>query len=324
MLRSPVARTAFAAASALAVALIGAPAPARAEIVVGESLDWLVVSRPHVAVMRVVEVVESPVKGGATWTTRTVRLERVGVMKGEPPETATFERHVSVGAAPGRGAPRVFAPKENGEMLVFFRVEEGGREAGEVRVDQAIDLERPATGGLTDVAFTTDFAILDDGDTIVKTAEARLALIEAAAAKAKRDGEPPAERARPANFFAAQRGFIRFEIPYDTAAYRALWSGSSCYLVVPADHALRAEIVKATASADVHERAEAAERLLSYPDAEARAILRKLLVDPGTSRVTVHGETKETFTIYPVRQAAYETLRALGEDVEEPEGYWKD
>lgn len=217
-----------------------------AEINVSESLDWLVVSHPHVAL---------------------VGPAGVEALKGT--------------LGPSSGGP---------ERLVFL--DAGGR------VARTIDLAAPSPRG-DGVAITTSFDVLTTREAILEVVRRRL----------QRPATPDAEPT-----------CLRVEVPEDSPAFGALWSGSACYLIVPADPELLPERLRATSSPEPWVRARAAWRLAAYTGGEAVAALRRLLDYEGTARLMGSGRDVE---VYPARQTAWFALRAIGVEAARPAG-WSD
>ena len=272
------------AAWALSGFLLLAPAgPLMAGINIGHSLDWLVVSRDHIAVARLVGTTgkSSP---PALWTNRKLEFRVTKVLKGTPPPVAHFPRHVPVkdpSIAPGT------------EFLLFF--------SGE-KADYAINLSSPSDRDYHNgLALSMDFQVL-------KTKKAILAAIDRRLKRLRRE--------RPT-------GFHSLDIPDDTPAYRALWSGSACYLTVPAAHEFKALWLKDIRSKEALTRAAAAHRLGKYPGKDIAALLKSLLRDPGTSEIGLSrgNGTTERITVYPVREAAFKVLTSWGISVPKPKGY---
>ncbi|MBI4613765.1 MAG: hypothetical protein HY720_09160 [Planctomycetes bacterium] len=284
-----------------------ASAPAVAEINVGESIDWLVVSRKHAAIGSVAGVSED-VAPGALWLDRTVELEVKETLRGEPPGRASFAWHVpSSTSGKAHGEVEMSPPAIGAEFLLFF--------GDEGAVEYAVDLAFPSNM-MHGVVFSTDFGVLLTRDEILDAVQKRIERL------AK---EPPlVEPAGPdrRSFFEPPRGFLRLEVPEDSPAFRALWSGSACYLIVPADPEYLPGLIEETRSENPWARARAAWRLATYPGEETEKLLRGLLSDPGTSSVGASrgGESVEV-EVFPVRQAAYEALVALGFKVDKPEGW---
>jgi hypothetical protein len=110
---------------------------------------------------------------------------------------------------------------------------------------------------------------------------------------------------------------VILDVPSGTEAAAALFLGSSCYIVVPADPEYRAEALRLCASEYSPDRGRGAAMLVNYPDAETLAVLEALLRD-GWASCWI-GETGEVTKItFPVRKAAYEALVGLGRRVEKP------
>lgn len=181
--------------------------PARGELVVAESLDWLVVANPDLAVARVVRV-ESPGENGAQVT---AHFRRSRTLRGNPPLEAACTMLVSKSARPGEPQVR---PEPGEEYLLVLR----GKE-----IHQAINLTHPVQTG-PGVALTTDFKVLSSGADILQAVAARLE---------KLPTRPP--EAQDVNYSTPERGFRRLPVPPNTPAYRVLYSGSGCFLVVPDD-----------------------------------------------------------------------------------------
>ena len=162
-----------------------------AAIVVGDSIDWLVVSHDHIATAKLVRTEVVPVlqwtASGRDWT---LIVQREKSLKGMPPESGRFIRYTSE-----RKAPWPIGT----EFLVFFK--------NDSEIDYAINLSSPPERGWNEVALRTDFDILKTKKAILDAVQARLTKLE---------------QERP-------NGFLRLEVPTDKPAYLALWSGSACF-----------------------------------------------------------------------------------------------
>ncbi len=240
--------------TALAVLLL-VPLIARAEINLGTSVDWRVVSSPHISIL--------DVDGSGA-----VKTE---ILRGTPPEIPGIG-----GAVPLR-------------RLYFFDAER--------KPTATIDLLNERR---TEPVLTAEFQVLATEREILERVRARIAR------SAKE----------------TVNGSFKVEVPTDTPAFRALYAGSSCYLVVPADPELRAGLVEQLRAVDVAVRARAAWRLSRYPGEETVAALKAALADPGTVVVRTHdGERTTDVTTWPVRQNAYDALVVLKVEVAKPEGW---
>ena len=140
---------------ALIISVVWFAGPARAEINVGESVDWLVLARPHIAIAEVIST-DPHNKTEAKWTDLTINIRLKKRLKGQPPQSAEFVRLWQMSARPGEednGRP------ENGtEYLVFF--DELGK------ITNAMNLTLPShKRGVgaddRDVALSTNFDILN-------------------------------------------------------------------------------------------------------------------------------------------------------------------
>jgi len=258
---------------------------AHAEIVVGDSLDWLVVSHDHVATTKVIRI-EVPIPTSSAWMERTIVVQRETSLKGTPPEHSQFSRRV---------AEREAQLPIGTEFLVFFK--------DTTQIDYAINLSSPPAKGWHEVALSMDFNVLKTKKVIIDTVQARLAKLE---------------HERPS-------GFLRLAVPTDKPAYMALWSGSACFLNVPADSEFKTKFMEELRSPDVKSRATAAYWLAKYPGQDVVGALKPLLKDPGTDVMqTFKNNRRQDITIYPVRQAAYKTLTTWGIEVPQPAGYDPD
>ncbi len=290
--------------AAVVLALLLYPVLGRAEIMVGESLEWLVDSSDAIGVYKAVGV--EPGKKGKSWAYSRVRGQLARKLKGNAPKKVSF-RYYAQGT---KDSP----PKKLGKadkFLVFFP--RAKKEDKEVKTRYTICLSAPNVRGFRSIAFTKDFRVLKREEDILKVVGRRVKL-------KKSPGLASPEKA--ANVFTPPSGFLRVEIPYDKEAFRALWAGSVCYLVVPADEEFKHQLLREVKSRDVWTRARAASRLTAYPGKDTVKLLRSLLADKGTAKITSYDRSKKktTVTVYPVRQAAYEALKRLGEKVEKPKG----
>lgn len=276
------------------------------EIMVGESIEWLVDSSESIGHYKVTKA--EPGEKGKTWVYTDVQCTLASGLKGAGPENTQFQ-HYAQGTA--KEPPK--APREGSEFLVFFSPK---KEQPSVRYH--ISLSAPAVRGFRSVAFTKDARVLKSKEEILETVAERI--------KLDRSVDVPSP-GKSANVFTPPgNGCLRVEIPADSEAFRALYSGSVCYLVVPADKEFRDQLLQQLKSKNVWTRAKAARRLAAYPGADTEKILRPLLQDPGKATLITHDEDKTEIPVevYPVRQAAYEALKQLGVEVKKPEGTEKE
>jgi len=273
----------------LCILLVSLPA-ILGEVIVGESLEWLIESSSGIAVYRV-----SALKTVEKRPTRDrVKVEAAVEtrLSGTAPERVTFEVVERPGAGPARRT------EKNDEFLVFFR-------AGDAeRLDESplypINLSSPPVSGFLRIAITGSFEVLDTKEKILNFVRARLTI--------KERGERPKR--------------VMVDVPVSSPAFRALWHGSSCSLVVPADRGLRKRLLDQINSNDVHRRAGAARLLSAYDDPESIRALKSLLNDAETvllENEKLGGLLLSRTRHYPARSAAQESLRELGVSFTGPE-----
>ncbi len=231
------------------------------EINVGESLEWLVESRPAIGLYAGSGLLRG--------------------LKNAPPERITTSRP--------------------DELVVFF--------GPDSRTSYTIDL---TDAEAADPPITEAFELVRGREPILATIAGRLDRLTTTRSTGTevRNVETP------------QRGFLRFEVPDETAAHRVLFLGSACYLVMPVEAAFREPVLAQTHAADVWERARAAHQLGNYPDAECRSRLHAMLEDPESATLTMIATgRRDEKRVYPPRQLAYDVLTELGELLTKPAGY---
>jgi hypothetical protein len=286
--------------------------PAWAYIRTGESLDWLVISRAHIAIAEVTAVQVHPDPVHPQNPDQTIDFRITSVLKGRPAREASVRRPVCR-AGDSEGALKGTYPAKGSAFLLFFK------ESGEL--DYQIDLDHPATGG-DDLPITIDFKLLHDRASILDLVAKRLERAKATPAR-------PGPTTRPADADSewlapgVGEGFLELWCPSDSPAERALYSGSGTRLIVPADPEWKDRLIKQTRDADVTERARAATRLTAFAGPETIESLRRLLKDQESVEMQVSEGNQPLHKViaWPARQCAYETLRRLGVDVAKPAGY---
>ncbi len=168
---------------------------ARAEIMVADSLEWLVVSSPSVAVVRVEGAVQEK-RDDVGYVQTTLKLALVKALKGEPPPMTTYAILVLASARPGE---LNFQPQEGEELLAFWRGQS---------VRRILSLKHPPRRG-EGAAYTTDFKLLRSREEILAAVQPWLT--------------KPSVKSR------------KVEVPTGSGAFQGLYSGSTCYLIVPND-----------------------------------------------------------------------------------------
>ena len=179
----------------------------RAEVICGVTLEWLADTCPYIGVYSAQTV--SPDAPGQVHIAATLGDS----LRGAPSKTFSFDypTFVAAGQKPER------APAVGDNFLIFLR--DADTRPKEIRWEHIISLARPSTRGYAHVALRPDFTLLTDGDHIAKVVRERIA---------KKVVVPTLWREYPRDRF-------RIEVPMDTPAFRALYSDSTCYLIVPDD-----------------------------------------------------------------------------------------
>jgi hypothetical protein len=202
-------------------------------------------------------------------------------LKGACPESLNFKLHNWDGMDP---------PQTGGEFLVFMQGS---------KLTWKIDLQDPRNIW-TNPALTNDFEAPLDRDSIVAVVERRLD-------RMSREADP--------------KGSLCFGMPWDSPAQSTTWSGSLNMLVVPSDPEYLDEIMGAAGSSSIDTRCWAAHSLQFYPGPRTETLLRELLQDTGIEERTTHERMSRVEKSMPVRNAAYESLTALGFYALPPEEY---
>jgi hypothetical protein len=284
------------------------PTSTRAEIVVAESIEWVLANSDHVIVGKVVKVDKVVGQDNKPYEAATVEVART--LKGAPADRVTFLLHNYNGPYAKQwmdeGIPILFClVKNDGVRLPFPR----GRFAWILREDgnhhDAILLGKSKhhwTGCIP--VLTRDFKVLTEKDAILKH-------VQQAVKAAKQD-----RRLRSHTV----------DVPARTAVYKKLWSLSAVELLLPVDEELEALGRSWCKSESPYERNEGARILRHFKNAENIAILKSLLNDPNTSEATLHqtvpGKVELELVyrkkLYYVRQAAFAALQEFGVKVGRP------
>ncbi|MDP9127637.1 MAG: hypothetical protein M3N08_05195 [Pseudomonadota bacterium] len=177
---------------------------AKADDTIGESLDWLVYTRPGISVA---VVTNSTAADDASPLTIQTTLRQA--LKGKPPQEASFSRRWNPAATPGQ--EDTARPGNGTEYLLFFN------DHGDVT--NAVNLNYPSRkigvgADPRDVAISVDFGIFRTREAILETVAARLDQIAKAAPGARAKGK-------------------QVKVPLDSPVWGALYEGNTCYVVVP-------------------------------------------------------------------------------------------
>jgi ribosomal protein S28E/S33 len=284
------------------------PAAARAEIAIGESIDWVIADSDHVCVGKIARVEKVAGKDGKDYEVATVEVSRTLKGKARARVTVVLRNYNGPVAAEWKAAssPMLFclvAPQRARERRLPGKAEWVLRDDGN---DHCAVLLGKGKGRATCTirVLTRDFEVLTEPAAILKRVE-RAVRSAAKAPNAKSHTLP---------------------VPSNTAVYRKLWSRSAVLLTVPIDEELQALGRRWCKSRSAYEREGGAKILGHYKNAENIKFLKALLNDPEHSTweeaVTVPRQQELVLVMrkkwYYVRQAAYDALRRLGVKVERP------
>lgn len=255
------------------------PDAAHAEIMMGESLDWMAVDADVVARARVARA--SPAK---------VALTDVVALRGALPTTEL---------AASLCAPLDVEPGE--DVIVFLRAEADGwvpRCATDRAQTWLVSLDEPRR------AYTIEGRALTTGAEV---------LSHAIAAGLRPVSTPPQPVPTPEQRLQLQQGPIRVEVD-GPGAGQELYAGSTVYLAIPPYTDLVDDILAASRSDRPDEREAAAQQLANYPVPEAERRLRELLAD-GYEAEWRDASGAVVQRTWPVREAAWASLVAHGADL---------
>lgn len=299
-LRWSITPTVVAVCAVLAVAV-----HARGEINGGESIEWIVDSSDSIGVYRLdgSRTDTDAAKRSGVWVSIELVAERSETLKGSPPTETTFQHNVRL-ESENADTPRF----DDAEFLVFFH----HSKTNETSVRFAVNLTTPATDGNGSTAFTRDFGVLKARKAIREVVDKRIAL--------NRHVHVPMPRFDLQGYSSVGSGRVMMATPFGSEAFRTLYRGSGCYLIVPADADFKQQIMNDLYSPDVTGRTASAYYLSAYPGTETKWILESLLDDPGTtSRSRGKGLLTQTYDYYPVRAAAVSSLSQLGHAAKTPQ-----
>jgi hypothetical protein len=256
------------------------------EINVGDSLDWMTIDSELILKGRVLK---------ADRADRIIKVQEVLKGEAEGPEIRI----------------RVWDTWSSADHSLLFFLKKGREkdEAWTLRTASygIVDLEEPARS-----AITAELKVLRDADQILKRVRSRIQL---------QKDQPDRYKPVPETggiFWRSLKGRLLLEVDFESEAWKALYSGSACYLVVPADPSYRAQAMEMARSKHASERERGARWLVNYGDPDAVTLLKALLKDTHRDEWVGAEPRKVVRRTYPVRTAAYESLTGLGISVEKP------
>lgn len=177
----------------------------QAEIMVGASLEWLADTSPGIGVYQVTR----KNRESASAFQLSFRLEKT--LKGTPPESTDSAYWVR----PEKGSPEAIIGDGN-RFLIFFKLDEKNLP----RVAHLINLSTPQRGGMESVAVNSKFEVLTDPAKILALVQGRI------------ESHP---KAVPTGWQEYPDSRFDVEVPTGSPAHAVLWSGSTCYLLLPED-----------------------------------------------------------------------------------------
>ncbi len=279
-----------------------------ARIHIARSLEWMAVDAPLIVRGVVTEIrttkgvfVKQPL-----WDVQEVTIAVHETLKGASQQTVAFRwlnsKYESADAWKADGHERLFFlthgdPDYYGVDLTQDWVLYGGYPY--VPIDLVTVTKAPVAADMT----------------VAKTADQVLGTVKERLAQANSKLPMVARPDVHVGFAYAPNGAVRLEVPETAEAYAALWSGSVCFLIVPADERYRLDAIQMVRSTDYGQRIKGVQILSSYPSDDTITLLKDLLADPGTNGAA-HQERK--YEQYGIREAAWQALQRFGVDVPQP------
>lgn len=278
---------------------VSLPAVARAEIVFGESIEWVIADSERVFMGNVAKV-----ERVGDHEVVTVKVAKTFRGKHEAQVTFVVQKR---GGWSGQGwlkfdVPMVFCliPRERLKNTSALLKEYDWFLRPGVAEHSAVFLGKAELLGTIDV-ITRDFNFLMEPDAIIKYVEAYTKLI-------------------PANWTKKR---LVLHVPTETPAYKQLWRGSGVLLSVPADAQMETLGRAWCRDKAVYTRALGAGVLREFKNEENIKLLKSLLRDPEFDNVSGSQSFPDHILryedrVFPARAAAYQALRDLGIQVERP------
>lgn len=294
---------------AASLMLLVVPGLAHAEIVIAESIEWVLATSERVVVGKVVKADKVFDDDRQKCLVLTVAVSKT--LKGQHSDRVTFVLPSYISTDYGKqwldeGIPIVFCLTLNDGTRVSLSPHMFpwvARETGNGSDTILLGKSKHFWTGCEPV-LTREFSVLTEPDAILKFLDKTL--------QAQAGSDRP-------------RGHMLL-VPGGTPVFKRLWSRSAVFLFVPVDEALEALGARWCKADSPYKRDQGAKILGYFKSDRNIALLKGLLDDPSTSESTLSrlpmGKTEFELiyrkTIYYVRQAAYDSLRAHGVQVEQP------
>jgi len=294
--------------SALGVLLIWTSA-STGEIMGTDSIEWMTADCKLVVRGRVAKEEKEAGEGSQIYEDVTAAVSEV--IKGEYKAGSVTFRWMTY-----KGHKTAESWRKSGhEILFFLKKGDPSIERGRYRNRWTLRTRRTGWVDLDDPGNSAIAASFK----VIKTKQEILDIVRKRAALLKR--KPPAVRADRVgiepNVFTPQKGVIRLDVPFGSEAFRVLYGGSSCFLMVPADPKYKDWALKLCKSRSAWDRARGADALVNYPGDDTIKLLKSFLKDEEASFWT-DSTGKVVKVDYRVRGAAYNSLIAMGKRVEKP------
>ena len=258
-------------ASCVLVGLLFAAAPVsvRAEINMGETIDWMVRDADVIVRGVVTHVRKTRGPGSVVWYEATVRVDET--LKGSKRRTVRFSMRHLYGETPAQWKSQRI------ELLVFL-----------VRPQRLGKYYRPlVTAPFALRAGTQERVVKLNGLNITKVFTRSFAVLT------KRNDILKATRRAVVTTVGARAKYFNVDTPFNSAAYRTLYAGSSVWMRVPVDPQLLRDARRWIRANDVQKRVQGARALGEFRSAANIAELRRLLKDPTFYVQTRTGKHKE-------------------------------
>jgi hypothetical protein len=272
---------------------------ARAEIVVEESIEWVIADSERVFVGKVAKVER---RGNH----EAVTVDVAQTFRGKHEAKATF-------FVPSRGGAAAEGWRKRDLPMLFCLVKRADITDARGLPDNLQWVVRPGISQhsaaflgsdenhITMPIITRDFKVLTESKQVIAHVEAYAKSIKPEWKKAK----------------------LMMSVPTESPAFKRLWAGSAVRLYVPADAAMESLGRAWCKDKSVETRAQGARVLGSFKNEANIKILKSLLVDDGflnCSGSKSFGDLiiRREYVYFPARAAAYAALQELQLDLEMP------
>lgn len=274
--------------------LLLAAAPARAEINMADSVEWMSADADLVIRGRVVAAKGTPVQGRLVWYDVTVKVEET--LKGPRLATARFSTPHLYGESPLQW-------KADRTELLLYLVRGARRAKDDPRYGRAPYAPRRGT---------------QESESVLRLGGPRPGRLFTMGYQVVTGRGPILAAARAAATVRGAKGRHKIDLPYASPAFKALYGGSAVWLYVPIDARLERIGVQWIASKAFHQRLEGAKVLAHFKSAANVRRLRGLLADPGFWTESTGQPGAPKTRCYAVREAAFKALAAWGIRVSRP------